>query len=232
MHEPIWLAPYDVLAFPDARQAMREPDGLLAAGANLSVITLKSAYEQGIFPWFEGNQPILWWSPSVRALLPTKAVHVSKTMQKLIQQERFTVTVDQAFAAVVAACAKSTDTRTSTWITEDMRVAYCRLHAHGMAHSVEVWDGKGQLCGGLYGVFVKNLFCGESMFSQVANASKLALIWLGRFLAKHGCCYIDCQLPTAHLTRMGAKNVPRETLLSILATMQPNTRLINAAWAT
>ncbi|PID66207.1 MAG: leucyl/phenylalanyl-tRNA--protein transferase [Gammaproteobacteria bacterium] len=228
-----WFGDTDIVTFPDAETALSEPDGLLAIGGNLSVSTLLNAYENGIFPWFSAGDPIMWWSPSERAVLEPKNIHLSKNMQKLLRQQRYGVTMDTAFDAVIANC--STDSaimpRSKTWITAEMQRAYRQLFAAGFAHSVEVWNDKKQLVGGLYGVFVKNCFCGESMFSQESNTSKLALINLARFLQHWQGALIDCQLPTPHLLTLGATSVTRKVFSCQLNKMQDNPILTKKSWS-
>lgn len=221
-----WLPDADVPTFPDVAKALSEPDGLLAVGGNLSVKTLLNAYSKGIFPWFAEEQPILWWSPSVRAIIVPSAIHVSKNMQKMLRRQAYCLAADTAFADVVMQCSA----REQTWITDDMRVAYGELHRGGMAHSVEVYDQSKRLIGGLYGVFVGNCFCGESMFSHRDNASKLALIALAQFLQRYGCELIDCQLPTKHLQSMGAQSVSRADFVEKLDKMRNNRYLLNRRW--
>lgn len=225
-----WFDDGDIACFPAVERALTEPDGLLAIGGNLSATTLQQAYEHGIFPWFDDDQPIMWWSPSLRAVLDVDGVHIGKNMKKLLKQERYSVSVDRHFAAVAAACATLGNKRQATWITADMQRAYCDLHALGMAHSIEVWNADKQLVGGLYGVFVKNCFCGESMFSYESNTSKLALISLAAFLKAHNCQMIDCQLPTEHLSSMGAIEMPRSVFVELLANMPFNELLAHRSW--
>ncbi len=223
----------DILQFPSPNQALDDPDGLLAAGGNLSTKTLSQAYSQGIFPWYTEDQPILWWSPSQRAIIKTHEIHVSKNMAKLCRQGRYQVSFDKDFEAVIEHCSDSShrkDAQDGTWITEEMQFAYKNLFGHGIAHCVGVYDRAGELVGGLYGVFVKNCFCGESMFSLVPNASKLALIHLAKFLEKHGCHDIDCQLVTPHLLSMGAKEVSRGSFLHNLSKQIDNPQLTHKNW--
>lgn len=221
-----WFSDNDITEFPSVELALREPNGLLVIGGNLSVQTLQSAYRSGVFPWYEAGQPIMWWSPSMRAVVPAADMHVSKNMAKLIRQNRYQIKFDSDFAAIVSACSA----REATWITEEMQVAYLRLYQLGIAHSVGVYDDDNTLVGGLYGVFTRNCFCGESMFSHMPNTSKLALIALADFLQRHGCAIIDCQLPTAHLQRMGAVAVPRADFISLLQSMTENQALISRKW--
>ncbi|PID64904.1 MAG: leucyl/phenylalanyl-tRNA--protein transferase [Gammaproteobacteria bacterium] len=237
-----WFDGQDILHFPSVERALAEPDGLLAIGGNLSVETLRNAYENGIFPWFDETQPIMWWSPSIRAVIQTRHIHISKNMHKLIRQtqkqgqshgqSRYQITADRHFSAVVAACSAVKATRQSTWITKAMQQAYQQLYDNGIAHSIEVCNADKQLVGGLYGVFVKNCFCGESMFSGEKNTSKLALIALAEFLNRHGCPLIDCQLPTAHLATMGAVEIPRKAFINQLKNMPANSALVQQNWIT
>jgi len=205
------------LAFPDP--AMADPDGLLAIGGDLSPERLKNAYASGIFPWFSEGDPILWFAPHERCVIFPGRLKVRKSMQKVLQSGVFKVTWDEAFEQVIKACAiidRTKQGQHGTWITDDMQQAYLKLHQLGMAHSVEVWQGT-ELVGGLYGVVVNNVFCGESMFSQVSNASKAALISLcrsGQFEL------IDCQLPNPHLMSLGAELIPSNEYLKILKQQQ------------
>lgn len=224
-----WYPEADIEQFPDVDSALTEPDGLLSVGGNLSVTTLTSAYRQGVFPWFSEGDPIMWWSPSERAIIPTNAIHISKNMRKLIKQQRYHSRCDTAFAEVVRLCGDTT-IRDETWITDDMRQAYQLLHQQGRAHSIEIYDDTQQLVGGLYGVFSANVFCGESMFSAQPNTSKLALIALADFLLAHGCPLIDCQLPTSHLSRMGAVSLSRSDFIKQLINMPKNEFLAGKNW--
>jgi len=198
----------DELIFPPPHLA--EPDGLLAVGGDLSMERLLLAYRAGIFPWYSEGEPILWWAPSPRLILEPKDFHVSKRLARTIRQQRFTVTLDQAFSQVMQACA-TVDTRASagSWITSDMIAAYCRLHEAGYAHSVECWQ-EDELVGGLYGVSLGTVFFGESMFSRVADSSKVALAGLVRQCLAWDFDCIDCQLPTRHLQGMGAREMDGE----------------------
>ncbi|MBS9777589.1 MAG: leucyl/phenylalanyl-tRNA--protein transferase [Gammaproteobacteria bacterium] len=227
-----WFDSSDIQQFPDVEQSLSEPDGLLALGGNLSTPTLINAYKNGIFPWFSENQPIMWWSPSKRAIIETTDIHVSKNMGKLIKQKKYYPTVDKCFSEVVNACAKptATDNRTETWITNKMRSAYCDLHKKGHAHSIEIWNKDDKLVGGLYGVFVNNCFCGESMFSSASNTSKLALIYLSRFLKSNNCKIIDCQLPTKHLYSLGAKAIERKDFIKTIGQTAHNPQLPQTNW--
>lgn len=222
-----WFPDRDVLSFPAVEQALDAPDGLLMLGGNLSPTSLQNAYQSGIFPWFEEGQSIMWWSPSVRAVIPTEDIHISKNMRRLIRNHRYQVVADNDFKAVIDACSN----RAQTWIVKRMRDAYLQLYDRGMAHSIEVYN-KDRLVGGLYGVFVKNCFCGESMFSRESDTSKLALIKLAQFLLKHNSLLIDCQLPTAHLQSMGAIEMSRQDFVAELSEMRDNNLLMNKKWIT
>lgn len=201
--------------FPPVEQALIKPDGLLCLGGTLSEDNLVKAYQQGIFPWYSNGEPICWWSPAERALIDTNKVHVSKSLRKILIKQDFQVTFDQNFTRVIEACAATTDKRLETWITEEMKEAYIHLFYQSVAHSVEVWQDN-CLVGGLYGVFVNNVFCGESMFSKMPNASKIALVYLAKLLSTKGCRIIDCQLMNTYLQSMGAVSVKREKFLQIL----------------
>jgi leucyl/phenylalanyl-tRNA--protein transferase len=196
------------LDFPPLEKATREPNGLLAAGGDLSAERLIQAYRHGCFPWFSEGQPILWWSPDPRTVLLSDELHVSRSLGKLLRQERYQVTFDRNFAAVIEACAAPRDYADGTWITDSMQNAYVQLHARGLAHSVEVWDGV-ELVGGLYGLAMGQLFFGESMFSRADNASKVGFATLVEHLKAWGFVLIDCQMPTQHLQSLGARSIPR-----------------------
>jgi leucyl/phenylalanyl-tRNA--protein transferase len=202
-----WLAPDD-LGFPPPEQALEDPNGLLAAGGDLSPPRLLAAYRQGIFPWYEEGQPILWWSPDPRTILVPDQVHVSRSLRKVLRRGEFMVTADRCFEDVILACAGPRRDSFGTWITDEMAEAYCTLHNLGYAHSIEVWQGE-VLVGGIYGVAIGRAFFGESMFSHVSNASKVALVHLAEQLARWNYGLIDCQVETAHLCSMGAKSVSR-----------------------
>lgn len=227
MAELRWIGPDDPPdKFPDPNLALRDPDGLLAVGGDLSPERLLAAYRRGIFPWFNEGQPILWWSPDPRAVLLPDAVRVSRSLRRKLKRDQFTVTVDQAFDAVIAACAESRAT-TGTWITPEMRQAYQSLFALGSAHSVEVWEGD-SLAGGLYGVGIGCLFAGESMFSAISDASKIALLALAKRCLDLGVELIDCQLPTPHLERLGCGRMPRDAFLQRVAALRD--RPVGGAW--
>lgn len=201
----------DALIFPDT--ALAEPDGLLAIGGDLSVERLTLAYQSGIFPWFSEGEPILWYTPHERCVISPEKIKISKSMRKVLQSAAFEVTEDRAFESVIRNCAdKPREGQDGTWITNEMQQAYIKLHKNEIAHSVEVWQN-GRLVGGLYGVKMGHVFCGESMFSEVSNASKIALIHLAQTM---GYQLIDCQLPNEHLMSLGAEMISREDYEQIL----------------
>ena len=202
-----WLR-RDSLDFPALERALREPNGLLAAGGDLSAERLIAAYRHGCFPWFSEGQPLLWWSPDPRTVLFPEEFHLSRSLAKLLRQQRYRVTFDQDFAAVIEGCASPRDYADGTWITDSMRAAYLELHRRSLAHSVEVWDGE-QLVGGLYGLAMGQLFFGESMFSRADNASKIGFATLVSKLRDWGFVLIDCQMPTRHLHSFGARPIAR-----------------------
>ena len=201
--------------FPAITQALAEPEGLLAVGGNLEPHTLVRAYYSGIFPWFSEGQPILWWSPNPRCVLRPDAFHMSRSLARARRRYPWCFTVNRAFEAVIQHCATSRAAADGTWITPAMVQAYIRLHREGHAHSFEVWLD-GELAGGLYGVRIGGLFCGESMFSRVTDASKLALHRLCQLSAGADVHLIDCQLPTPHLMSLGAHTVDRDEFLQTL----------------
>lgn len=195
--------------FPPIEQALKEPNGLLAAGGDLSIPRLLRAYTLGIFPWFDDDQPILWWSPDPRAVLFPHNLHISRSLHKTLRSQRFTITFDQQFEAVIRACSAPRRGSQGTWITEDIVMAYCALHRRGFAHSVECWNSQGELVGGLYGVALGRLFFGESMFSRTTDASKVAFVHLVRQVEQWDFPLIDCQVMNPHLASLGATLMPR-----------------------
>lgn len=196
------------LAFPPVEQALRSPNGLLAAGGDLSVPRLLEAYRHGIFPWFNEGEPILWWSPDPRTVLFPNEFKVSHSLARTLRKGPHEVRVDTAFEQVMRACAAPRDGHGGTWIHEDMIAAYCALHELGYAHSVETWLD-GELAGGLYGMAIGRMFYGESMFSRSTDASKIALAHLARQLERWRFGMIDCQMNTPHLASLGAREIPR-----------------------
>lgn len=203
--------------FPPTRRALDYPNGLLAVGGELSPERLVEAYRQGIFPWYEPPQPVLWWTPDPRAVLFPEALHVSRSLRKTLRRGQFGISCDRDFAAVMAACAEPRGGVEGTWISRDMLAAYTRLHQRGLAHSVEVRDDRGALVGGLYGVALGQVFFGESMFSRVPSASRIALVALAGILLRGGYRVMDCQVESAHLSRMGATTLPRLDFEALLA---------------
>ncbi|MHB1085875.1 MAG: leucyl/phenylalanyl-tRNA--protein transferase [Thiobacillus sp.] len=201
--------------FPPVETALREPNGLLAMGGDLSMECLLDAYRHGIFPWFNPGEPILWWSPDPRMVLVPDEIRVTRSLAKRIRNGGFEVRVDTAFADVMRACAAPRDDA-GTWISEAMVGAYTRLHQAGYAHSVETWHD-GTLVGGLYGVAIGRMFYGESMFSRMPDASKVALVRLAQQLQQWEFGLIDCQMETAHLASMGARAVSRMAFTDRLA---------------
>lgn len=201
--------------FPPIEQALTDPNGLLAAGGDLSIERLLQAYSLGIFPWFDDDQPILWWSPDPRAVLFPEQLHISRSLHKTLRSGRFRVTADTAFDAVVSACAEPRKDSRGTWITDDIRAAYSAMHRHGFAHSVECWHDN-KLVGGIYGIALGKLFFGESMFSRMTDASKTAFVHLVEHLKLQGCPLIDCQVMNPHLERLGATLIPRNEFKTFL----------------
>jgi leucyl/phenylalanyl-tRNA--protein transferase len=202
--------------FPAVESAMREPNGLLATGGDLSVELLLDAYRHGIFPWFNPGEPILWWSPDPRMVLVPDEIRVTRSLARRIRNGGFEVRVDTVFADVMHACAGPRDGADGTWISPAMIAAYIRLHQAGYAHSVETWHA-GKLVGGLYGVAIGRMFYGESMFSHMADASKVALVRLARQLQRWEFGLIDCQMETPHLASLGARTLPRAAFTTRLA---------------
>ncbi len=206
----------EIIDFPPPWLA--RPDGLLCVGGDLLFERLILAYRKGIFPWYGRNEPILWWCPDPRLVLFPEQIHVSRSLKKKIRQGHFTATMDKAFEDVIYACADSRTGRgEETWLVDDMIHAYIELHERGYAHSVESWKD-GALAGGLYGVSLGGAFFGESMFTYISDASKFALVTLSDYLAGRNFDFIDCQLTTQHMVRMGASEVSRKTFLKLLNT--------------
>jgi leucyl/phenylalanyl-tRNA--protein transferase len=201
--------------FPSVEGALRSPNGLLAAGGDLSVPRLLAAYRSGIFPWFNPGEPILWWSPNPRMVLIPGEFKTSRSLAKMLRNSVLEVRNDTVFEQVMRGCAAPRHGHSGTWIDEDMIMAYCALHDLGYAHSVETWmDGK--LAGGLYGVSIGRMFYGESMFSNVSNASKIALAHLARQLERWQFGMIDCQMNTSHLASLGAREISRSEFIARL----------------
>jgi len=202
------------LVFPPVNLANK--DGLLAVGGDLSVERLLLAYKRGIFPWYNQGEPIVWYSPDPRMVLFPKNLKISKSMKQIIRKNQFRATFNQNFSEVIANCKNSyREGQGGTWITDEMEQAYLNLHKLGVAKSVEVWEGN-ELVGGLYGIDLGYIFCGESMFSKVSNASKFAFIYLVQKLEKEHYKLIDCQVYNEHLASLGADEISRSVFLSYL----------------
>jgi len=213
----VWLNPDDPEEnFPDTEIALLDPEGLLAAGGDLSVTRLLNAYRNGIFPWYEDGQPILWWSPNPRGILFTKKFNISTSLRKTLRKNKWQTTFDGDFEKTITACASPRSYARGTWITNEMIEAYCRLHELGHAHSVELWDDQQHLVGGIYGVLIGKMFYGESMFSFETNASKIALAYLVMHLDHWGFPLLDCQLPSAHLSSLGAEPLDRNEYIRLM----------------
>ena len=211
----VYRIPEDELLFP--HPSLAEPSGLLGVGGDLSVDRLLLAYQNGIFPWYADDQPILWFSPNPRCVLDPTLLRVGRSLGKTLRKGQYRVTLDLDFASVIDACKHTPRPgQDDTWITEEMRDAYIDLHQAGHAHSVEVWLGE-ELVGGLYGVALGHLFAGESMFSRASDASKTGLTWLVRQLSVWGFTLIDAQVRTDTLARMGAIEISREEYLEQIA---------------
>ena len=221
-----WLKADD--AFPPVARALREPNGLLAAGGDLSVPRLIQAYRSGIFPWFNEDQPILWWSPDPRMVLVPAEVKISRSLAKRLRRRDYEVRADTAFGAVMRACAGPRAGQAGTWITPEMVEAYEAFHRAGHSHSLETWID-GELAGGLYGVALGGAFFGESMFAHRTDASKIALAHLARQLERWGYGMIDCQMATGHLARLGAREIPRALFIRKLGELV-NYPGIRGAW--
>jgi leucyl/phenylalanyl-tRNA---protein transferase len=200
------------LHFPPPASALAEPNGLIAAGGDLSAQRLLAAYHRGIFPWYSPDEPILWWSPNPRMVLFPDELHVPRSLAKALRNRDYTVRFDTAFADVMTRCAAPRPGQDGTWIGPDIIAAYCKLHALGFAHSVETWIDD-QLVGGLYGVAIGRVFFGESMFALSPDASKIAFVHLVRQLQGAGFKLIDCQMQTHHLSRFGGRPIPRDDFL-------------------
>jgi leucyl/phenylalanyl-tRNA--protein transferase len=209
-----WLGEYT--PFPPLGSALAEPNGLLAAGGDLSPRRLLEAYRQGIFPWYSEGQPILWWSPNPRMVVFPAEFSPRRSLAKALRNRAYEIRCDTAFEAVMRACAATPrEGQSGTWITDEVVRGYCALHAAGHAHSVETWID-GSLAGGLYGVNIGQAFYGESMFAHATDASKFAFAHLASFLHDAGCGIIDCQMKTGHLASLGAREIPRSRFAGLL----------------
>ena len=209
-----WLS--DDQPFPPVSRALAEPNGLLAAGGDLAPERLIDAYRHGIFPWYSEGDPILWWSPDPRMVLVPDELRVSRSLARTLRNRAHEVRFDTCFRDVIAACAAPREGASGTWIVPEMIEAYCTLHELGHAHSVETWID-GELAGGLYGVALGRVFFGESMFTRRPDASKIALAHLVALLKRRHCGLIDCQMPTRHLSSLGAHEMPRAEFMHRLA---------------
>jgi len=214
MVEINWLDPA-TLSFPPLETALSEPNGLLAVGGDLSPERVELAYRSGIFPWYEDDQPILWWSPDPRSVLFPHKLKISRSLRKTLRQSLFNITFDQAFSEVIHLCAQKRSYSRGTWITKEMEFAYNQLFQRGIAHSVESWF-EGELVGGLYGLSIGSLFFGESMFSSKTDASKVALVYLAGQLQNWGFQMIDCQIQSDHMDSLGAEDIPRSQFLEYI----------------
>ncbi|MBU2918911.1 leucyl/phenylalanyl-tRNA--protein transferase [Psychrosphaera sp. F3M07] len=209
----------DLNWFPSPSHALDEPAGLLAIGGDLNPQRVFNGYQQGIFPWYSSDEPIMWWSPDPRAVINISDIRVNKSLRKFLNKCNYSVSINTQFDQVISHCAKPRPNSEGTWIISEMKTCYQQLHKSGHAHSIEVWeiDNNGKkLVGGLYGVLVGNCFCGESMFSLKPNASKLALICLANLLKDFEGAFIDCQLPNPYLMSMGASLISRDLYLERL----------------
>jgi len=202
-------------AFPALEKALVEPDGLLAIGGCLTEQRLLNAYRQGIFPWYGRGEPILWWSPNPRTVVFPDKLHISQSLRKTLRKAVYSVSFDQAFNAVIDACAKPRSSDSGTWISKDIKHAYCQLHHSGIAHSVETWHN-GELVGGLYGLAIGQVFFGESMFHSRTDASKVAFAELVGQLIAWDYQLIDCQVYNPHLASLGAEEIPRSYFKGLL----------------
>lgn len=201
--------------FPPVSKALRDPDGLLAIGGDLSEERLLDAYKKGIFPWFNEGQPVMWWSPDPRCVVLPEEIKISRSLAKRLRQKKFKITYDTVFTNVIDECASARKGIDDTWITNDIKLAYCNLYKLGYAHSVECWLDE-ELVGGLYGLAMGKVFFGESMFSRKPDASKVALVHLAEQLEKKEFRLIDCQVHSQHLQTLGAKLIQRELFIQIL----------------
>jgi len=209
-----WLT--DDAPFPPAESALKDPNGLLAAGGELTTERLLAAYRRGIFPWYSAGQPVLWWSPDPRMVLFPPELKVSRSLARVVRNGNHEIRLDHDFAAVMQACAEPRRGQDGTWISAQMCAAYLRLHQLGYAHSVETWMD-GELAGGLYGVAIGGMFYGESMFMRRRDASKIAMVHLVHQLEARGIKMIDCQMHTGHLASLGAREIPRTEFSQRLA---------------
>lgn len=202
-----YLSEHEPSPFPPVHTALKEPDGLLCAGGDLRPERLLNAYQCGIFPWYNEGESILWWSPSERTVIDCERIHISRSMRGFLNKNPFEMRTNTAFKSVIHACAEPRTSQPDTWIVPEMITAYIHMHQLGYAHSIECWQNN-SLVGGVYGIKINGVFCGESMFSKVSNASKAALIYIASLPDYHT---IDCQMPSEHLMTLGATKISRET---------------------
>lgn len=221
----------NTLWFPDPSQALDEPDGLLAAGGDLSPERILAAYHKGIFPWFNPGDPILWWSPNPRTVVFPAQLHISKSLRKTLRKGNYRVSFDCCFETVMRACAAPRSYADGTWISEDIIAGYCALHQRGYAHSVEVWH-EDELVGGLYGIALGRVFFGESMFSRADNASKVGFAHLVRQLRAWDFQLIDCQVANGHLFSLGAVEIPRDEFQQMLINFTQEPAVYSLPWST
>jgi leucyl/phenylalanyl-tRNA--protein transferase len=215
------------LSFPPIKQALRQPDGLLAMGGDLQPKRLLLAYHHGIFPWFSQGDPLLWWSPSIRALFAPGQLQLNRTLRKQCRKMQYHFSVNTAFEQVIQQCAAPRAREADTWILPPMRQAYLQLHQLGHAHSIEVWQ-QDQLIGGLYGLMIGKLFCGESMFNRQPNTARLALVALQHHLQGHQAGWIDCQMPNDFLDQLGVCHFPRSQYQALLHELAPQIHPVQA----
>ena len=223
-----WLDPRKPCQeFPPSQHALENPDGLIAAGGDLTVSRLLNAYQRGIFPWFNPDEPILWWTPNPRAVLAPSELHISRSLRRRLNRQDYQLSFDSAFLRVMQLCAERPGE--GSWLSPAMQAAYMELHRRGYAHSIEVWQ-HGSLIGGLYGVALGRVFFGESMFSRAANGSKIAMAWLCQQLHAWDYALLDCQVSSAHLQRMGVQLIPRDQFENILRQSIPDDPSPSGKW--
>jgi len=213
MAKIIWLEDNN-FKFPDVNDALIEPDGLLTASEHLTAELVIEAYQQGIFPWYSDDQPVLWWSPNPRCVLFPEKFHISRSFKRTLNNNPFQVKIDTAFRETMLACAKPRTADTGTWITDNMLNVYCQLHESGIAHSVECWQN-GKLVGGMYGLILGDIFFGESMFSTVKDASKVAMFHLCTVIKPY---LVDAQVHSNHLQTLGAEEINRQEFIELVRT--------------
>lgn len=228
MTQTIPLLSSDSLIFPPVHSALKEPNGLLAFGGDLTPKRLAKAYSSGIFPWFSEGEVIMWWSPDPRGVIYCNELKINKTLRKHLKKQTFTVTLNHAFEEVIELCADAPFRKEGTWIVDEMIDAYINMHQEGLAHSIEVWSGN-QLVGGLYGVAINGYFSGESMFYKQSNASKTALVYLIDLLKSQNVEFLDCQMLNPFLAEMGCCEISRDAFLQHKAQALKN-RLPNDFW--